>query len=597
MSAWLLAAVAGILLAALQYVRVAAPTGGRRVALATLRALALTIVAALLLDAPLGRPRTHAPWAFVDVSQSMTRGDTMLWRAAWDSAGATSADSIWAFGDSARRGDRAEQPRDAATRLRPVVERTTAGGIPAILITDGETQDSAALDGLNTGSRIIVLPRRSHRDAAVASLEAPRAAVDGDSLDLRVIVSAGADGAAAGALTLQLERRLLGRWPVAEMSAWAERQLDLRVQATGAQGAAILRAAIASPGDQEPRNDTLAATIEVSRAASAVFVSTSPDQDARFALAILRGALALPTRGFLRVAPGAWRLESSLAPVAESEVRQALRDAPVAIVHGDTALFGPLSGAAFGPLALIVPPESEDGEWYVAGTPVSPLSGALAALPLDSLPPIVAGPPASGEWIALEARRGREPTRRPVVVGRDSPRRVIVTGSGFWRWRFRAGASADAYAALWGSIFDYLAAERADRRGAVPDQGSVRAGQTIRWRRGSAADSVVRVLFQRRGAAATDSLLLRFAAGVATLETAPLAPGIYDVTVPGGRATIAVNASAELLPSRPRLRSGAVGGRTVRDEARRARNAPWLYALAIALLCAEWVARRRAGLR
>src|SRR5205085_2498571 len=127
--------------------------------------------------------------------------------------------------------------------------------------------------------------------------------------------------------------------------------------------------------------------------------------------------------------------------------------------------------ATLGPLALMVPPDVDDGEWYAAGTPVSPLSGVLAALPLDSLPPVSAGEPAHGAWTALEARRGREPLKRAVVVGSDSPRRtVVITASGFWRWRFRGGVGADAYAALWGGIFDWLAAERADRRGAVPDE-------------------------------------------------------------------------------------------------------------------------------
>jgi hypothetical protein len=598
MSAWLIALAIGAAVAALQYARLRAPSGSVRILLAAMRALAIAIVVALLLDAPLGRARPIPPWAFVDASLSMTRGDTSLWRVAWDSARRVGAESLLVFGDSVRRGDPASRPADATTHLRPVVERTIATGRPVVLVTDGETQDSSALDALTTGSRVIVLPRRPQRDIALTTMEAPRAGVEGDSLAIRMTVAAGSEGAAAGQLTLHLDRQLLGRWPLDAMSPWAERQYDLRIRVEGAQGAGILRAVAAVPGDLEARNDTLSAVIEISRAASAVFVSTSPDQDARFAVAILRGALALPTRGFLRVAPGQWRHEGSLAPATEAEVRQAFRDAPIAILHGDTTVFGPLRTATMGPVALLVPPESEDGEWYATSTPISPLSGALAALPLDSLPPIAAGVPATGDWTALEARRGREPTRRAVVVGRDSPRRVIVTGAGFWRWRFRAGASADAYAALWGGIFDWLAAERADRRGAVPDAGVVRAGQMIRWRRGSSADSVVRASLQRRSATPTgDSLTLRFPAGLATVETPPLPSGVYDVTVPGGRTVLVVNESAELVPLRPRLRSSAVGRRARSDDARRARTTGWLYALAILLLCAEWVARRRAGMR
>ncbi|HYC51397.1 MAG TPA: hypothetical protein VEB19_09850 [Gemmatimonadaceae bacterium] len=600
MTAWIIAALVGTAAAALSYLRLRAPSAPWRVLLGALRAAALAILVALLLDAPLGRPRVAAPGVFVDASLSMTREGAQLARIAWDSVRGAGGDSTWVFGDSVRDGEEASPVVDGNSRVRPVVERTMASGRPAVVITDGELQDSSALDGLVSGSRVIVLARPARPDAALVSMDAPRAAVDGDSLAIRITVAAGAQGAQAGTVTLLMDAQQLGRWPLEAMSAWSERQLDVRVRAAGVQGAAVLRAAVSSPGDAEARNDTLAAIIELSRAASAVFVSTSPDQDARFAIAVLRGTLALPTRGFLRVAPGMWRNEGSLTGTTEADVRQALRDAPVAILHGDTAIFGPPRGATLGPLALIVPAEADEGEWYVAATPVSPLSGALAAIPIDSLPPIAAGTPATGAWTAVETRRGRDPVRRPVVVGQDEPRRVVtVTGSGFWRWRFRAGASADAYAALWGGIFDWLAAERADRRSAVPDLNSVRAGQLIRWRRGSSADSVVRVVIQPRAVSPgkTDTLTLRFTSGSAVHETGALPQGIYDVIVPGGRTMLAVNASSELLPTRPRLRSGSVGSRVQVDDARRARNRGALYVLVVLLLCAEWVARRRLGLR
>lgn len=599
MTAWLIAAAVGVLAAALVYAPLRAPAAPWRLALGLLRAGAIALVVALLLDAPLGRARPARPVVFVDASLSMGRENAALARVAWDSARAAGADSIWSFGDSVRAADAGVAPGDGTSRLRPVVERTMAGGRPAVIVTDGELADSSALESLVRGSRVVVIPRPPRPDAAVATLEAPRAAVEGDSLDVAVTLMAGAEGAAGGTLVLSLDDASLGRWAVAPMSAWSERRMELRVRASAAGGVALLRAAVSSPGDAEPRNDTLVSPIEMARAARAVVVSTSPDQDVRFAIAVLRGALALPTHGYLRVAPGTWRNEGSLTPATETDVRAALRDAPVAILHGDTMIFGAPRSVTRGPLALLIPAEAEEGEWYPVATPASPLSGALAALPLDSLPPVAAGAPAAGDWTALEARRGRESVRRPLVTGRDEPRRVVtVTGSGFWRWRFRGGASADAFAALWGGVFDWLAAERADRRGAVPEHLQVRAGEVIRWRRGSAADSLVRVVLQPRAAAGGDTLVLRFGAGASSVESRALPPGIYEVIVPGGRTTLAVNASAELLPTRPRLRSASAGARThVDDDARRARNKPILFVLVLALLCGEWIVRRRLGLR
>ncbi len=596
MSAWIIAVVAGVAVALVQYVR-GAPTAAQRLGLGALRALAVAGAVALVLNAPLTPPTVVRPAVFLDASRSMTRGDSAVWHVAWDTVNALAPDSLWAFGDSVYPTKRGDRPTGNSSHSRPVVERAMATGRPAILVTDGELRDSSALDALVSGSRVVVVPRAPQRDLAVMSLDAPRAAVQDDSLALRIILGAAALGASAGTMTVLLENEVLGRWPFDSVSAWGERQIDVRVKAAG-QGSAVLKVALSSTGDVEPGNDTLGASVELSRAASAVFVSTSPDQDARFAIAVLRGALSLPTRGFLRVAPGRWRHEGSLTPVTEVEVRQAVRDAPVAILHGDTAIFGPPQLATAGPLALIVPAESEDGEWYAIATPPSPLSSSLAALPLDSLPPMQAGVPFVGEWVALEARRGREEVRRAVVTGRDTPRRVaVISASGLWRWRFRGGASADAYAALWGGIFDWLAAERADKRGAVPDERLVRAGDQIRWRRGSSSDSVVRVVVQRRRATRADTIVLRFAPGVAAIETPGLDAGTYDVTVPNGRATLVVNAPTELLPARPTLESGGVGRRSAADAGGGARLAGWFYALVIALLCLEWFGRRRAGLR
>jgi hypothetical protein len=600
MTAWLIAAAAGLVAAALVYVPLRAPAPGWRVGLALLRAAAVALVLALVLDAPLGRARPARPAVFIDASLSMGREHGDLARVARDSARAADGDSLWLFGDTVRPHAGDAPAADAASRLRPVVERSMAGGRPAVVVTDGEVADSSALESLVSGSRVIVLARPARPDAAVASLDAPRAAVEGDSLDVTVTLLSGAQGAAAGTLSLMLDAATIGRWPVAAMSPWSERRVEMRVRAGAAGGVSFLRAVVASPGDAEPRNDTLTTPIELARAARAVIISTSPDEDVRFAMAVLRGALALPTHGYLRVAPGVWRNEGALTPVSETEVRAALRDAPVAIIHGDSMIFGPPRAATRGPLALMIPAEAEDGEWYPVATPASPLSGALAAIALDSLPPVAAGSPATGDWVALEARRGREAIRRTLVTGRDEPRRVVtVTGSGFWRWRFRGGSSSDAFAALWGGIFDWLAAERADRRGAVPERLQLRAGDVVRWRRGSAADSLVRMVVQSRAAAAAgpDTLVLRFGSGVSVLESQPLAAGLYDVLVPGGSTVLAVNASAELLPGRPRLQSGRVGSRTHVDEARRARNKPLFYIIILALLCVEWMARRRLGLR
>jgi hypothetical protein len=475
-----------------------------------------------------------------------------------------------------------------------------------VVVTDGELDDAEAARALPGGSRIVVVPHRPQRDLAVSSIDIPRAVVSGDSVEARISLAAGGTGARAGTLALTLDGKQIGSAPVDSLGAFAERTVSIKTKLDAPAGSSVLRAIVASAEDAERRNDTLSVAIDVSRAATAVFVSTSPDFDARYSLAVLRGSLGIPTRGFFRVAPGEWRVEGALTPIAEADVRQALREAPVAIIHGDTAAFGAPRAATLGPLALIAPVGAE-GEWYASAAPASPLTPSLSGVVWDSLPPVAVAPSVpAGSWQGVEVRRGRGEEKKAIVVGSDEPRRVaVIAASGLWRWRFRGGVASDAYTALWGGIFDWLAAQRADRRAAVPDERMLRAGDPIRWRRGSPTDSLVAVALRLRpdgvakgnAGSRTDSLTLRFPSDVNVVESKPLAPGIYEVSTRGGTSLLAVNPSREWLPRAPRVVSGAVRGSVSADSAPRLRDQWWAYALAMLLLCGEWIIRRRRGMR
>jgi hypothetical protein len=80
-------------------------------------------------------------------------------------------------------------------------------------------------------------------------------------------------------------------------------------------------------------------------------------------------------------------------------------------------------------------------------------------------------------------------------------------------------------------------------------------------------------------------------------ESQPLAAGVYDVRMRGGSAVLAVNPSREWLPRPRTVRSGRVGSGAPLGDAPRLRSLGWAYALTLALLCAEWLTRRRVGLR
>jgi hypothetical protein len=84
---------------------------------------------------------------------------------------------------------------------------------------------------------------------------------------------------------------------------------------------------------------------------------------------------------------------------------------------------------------------------------------------------------------------------------------------------------------------------------------------------------------------------------VSIAESAPLAPGLYDVRYRGGAALLAINRSREWLPRAPNVSAGAIGDAPALGDAPRLRTMPWIYAVVLGLLCLEWIARRRRGWR
>ncbi|MGV3708916.1 MAG: hypothetical protein ACO1Q7_08740, partial [Gemmatimonas sp.] len=331
-------------------------------------------------------------------------------------------------------------------------------------------------------------------------------------------------------------------------------------------------------------------------------------------LSVLRGALDVPARAYLRLAPNVWREEGSLRAVTEADVRSRLQSAGMAIVHGDTS-WGAVSKRTQGAYALWSPAPpaalaragetAKLSEWYVTGAPPSPLTGALAGLPWDTLPPITAAAQAKGAFNILEARLGKTGAPVAVVAGRESAglRSLVISGSGYAGWSLRGGRSQAAFVALWGAMFDWLAASRGDAGVARPVAAVVRAGDPVRWRRGG-TDSAVTAVITRRvatGTASTDTLRLRFNASEAETVSAALPAGVYDVRVAGTSAAAAsvlvVNASRELVPRAPTLSTSAATRGLQAGTGPRVTDFGWIFGLALLLLCGEWVLRRNAGLR
>ncbi len=626
---WILALALGVAAAWLAYGRVGTLARSRALLLGALRALAVTLVAAILFGAPSAPPRPAPPLVAIDVSASSRRavGDensvVKVWRERLADAvrrDAPGADAFVTVGDSIRDITAADistlRSDDQGSRVRVAVDRAASLGRPLVLLTDGEVDDAEALAEAPAGSMVRVLANAPRTDGAIADLAVPVNATAGDTITVAATIIAGASATPDAQLRVLLDGLPPVQLPVPALGALTSTRVTGTLALPRGARTAIVRSVLLVPGDAEPRNDTLSSVIEIGDRPSAVFVSTAPDLDVREALVVLRGALNVPTRAFLRVAPGVWRVEGTLAPISEDEVKAQAGAAGMLVVHGDTAWrprATPRSATGAKALWIPAPPTAiaragevaRTPEWYASGVPASPLAAALAVLPLDSLPPLTLAGPARGGIAVLTAQLGKRGEPVPAIAARteNGVRTIVVSGSGYAGWALRGGRSAEAFGALWGAIFDWLAAARGDVRAARPITALLRAGEPVAWRRGG-ADSVVAVRLSRRGASATpdngsaiDTLTLRFTGASFETMSPALAAGVYDVQAEGGASVLVVNPSREWVPRAPTVRDGVRSRGALSSDAPRLADAGWPFVLALLLLCGEWIGRRAGGYR
>jgi hypothetical protein len=579
--------------------------------LGALRGAAYLLLLAILLGAPAGRAVPLAPLVALDASESWRRAADPAWLDnAMDSVRELAGDSVILAGDSARmvsvRDAVTNGARDQQSRLQPAIDLAAALGRAVVVVTDGEIDDAAAWQRLGAGSRVLMPARAAAIDLAVATLEAPTVATGGDTLDVTIGLVAGTAATQAGSLDLLLDGASVVRVAVQPLEPLAARRVAVRLPLPRGTRTVALAAAVAAPNDVEGRNDTLVSTLEITDRPRAVFVSTAPDLDVREALRVLRGAVAIPARAYLRVAPNVWREEGTLAPVSAVDVERRAREAGLLVLHGDTAWAG-VAGVRRGALVLWTPAPppapprageiARPVEWFLSGAPGSPLSAALELLPFDSLPPLAVGTPLEGGVALLEARAGRAGARRVIASagGDGALRRVRITGSGYAAWVQRGGRSADAFSALWGAIFDWTSASEGAGRGVQVASAPVRAGEAVRWRRSSADSTAVLTLTAASGV--VDTVALRFAGSADVTESAPLAEGVYTVRDGDVTQRLVVNPSREWVPRAPVAAPVLEARGAPAAPARPVRDASWPFIAALLLLCAEWLLRRTVGLR
>ncbi|HEX4560321.1 MAG TPA: hypothetical protein VH113_00700 [Gemmatimonadales bacterium] len=552
-------------------------------------------------------PAGAAPVVLLDASLSLGVRPG-LWAQALDTARALAHGGvILRFGRTVAAFD-TTPPEDGASRLAPALTAAAARGGPIVIVTDGAIDDRDALPpDVIARARVVVLGHAAAPDAFVSSVEGPHQVAPGDTVRLRVTygkAGKGEGGSGNGEATLAVT---LAGWPLVSRkvvlpdSGTTTTDLTLPASHFPLPGWSPLVVGIHWPGDSEPRDDSRTFPIEVTTEAAAVVLGAPPDWDATFLARALGDVARVPVRYFTQITPGRWNDGLTLAPITLQRVQRVLRGARLVVEVGDPSRWPRVTAPS---LLLWNSAGGSAGDWYLAPAPSSPLVGALAAVPWDSLPPVLAALPTSpdsGATPVLQATRSRRGQPQPVVLVTQGTRgrRAVVNLAGLYRWDFRGGASQQAYRATVAGLVDWLLAGGSSASDwAHPDSLDIPAGLPVTWRwTGPGSPKPVGVTLAMASGAQTDTL--RFGAdGQAELS---LPPGTYRYTLADGhgRGLLVVDQYSD------EWRPGGQGGTTLDEQPGRTaaervvtdwRERWWLFALAIAAFATEWAWRRRMGL-
>jgi hypothetical protein len=188
---------------------------------------------------------------------------------------------------------------------------------------------------------------------------------------------------------------------------------------------------------------------------------------------------------------------------------------------------------------------------------------------------------------------------RPILIGHDSSgtRHLTTAGLGLWRWVLRGGAAREAYRAVVAAGTDWLLRTGAvETRAPLTVEPVAQRGEPLvfRWTGQDIPDSTVVSL---AGPDSAVTVILRYdPAGTAMVL---LEPGVYRWSAAGVRnaSGIAVveQYSDEYHPRSVTLTAG-LGESRMRLMVRRAREAWWLFLIAMAAFLSEWGWRQRRGL-
>lgn len=545
---------------------------------------------------------------------------------------------ILVFGDAvaASTADQLEgsAPAAASSRLLPALRAAAESGARAVtVVSDGRLTDAdfgglPVVPGLEVRLRVV---GATVANAGVADFAAPARAERGTPLAAEVTVFGEAAPGAAARIEVREEDRLVASVPVEIPPPGQVVRVPVDLPAPATEGVVRYAATVVLEGDGFAADDRRVRHVRVAAPrAGLVLLSLRPDWEPRHLLPVLEDVTGLSARGYLRVAGTRYlpigRGDEVGDELAEGELGTMLGAADIVVLHGvgatapawvrDAArnaarlLVFPAdrAGASLGGVAVA---GGVEGEWYVAADlPASPLAGQFAGLDLGALPPLTALHPATAPSgaVALQVHLGgRGAGEAALVLIAGEGRRVGVgLAEGYWRWAAREGTPRRAYRSLWAGVANWLfAGERPMTTGPPgPAEAVIARGSPVRWRVPGMAGEELGLLVAGAGETVLESTVAVDA--TETFTTPPLDPGAYDFVLSPGAGGEGTSGRFDVERYTGELRVppvlDAVAGSAAEGGGRAApvrplRTHPAPYMLVLALLCGEWIGRRRRGLR
>ena len=656
-TAWALYAfLAGIALAgAVLHYRRHEPGGRRRMVLALLRGSVLAVLILLLFDPTLpGGPAGTGPAVvLLDGSLSMALAGPdgrTRWQEALDLAATREADRVIVFGDgpaSPVQDPTGITPVGTGSRLGPALRAALESGAGRVtVVTDGAVEDAVEVAALVRSAPVEIrtVGEATAFNAGIVEVRAPRWVRAGGEAVVEITIGRlGEGGPDSLGVVVAVDGRELGRVRAETPPEGRLATTVIPVTVPEAEGGTLRLTASLVGGAGAPADDRRFAYVEVGEEPPGVaLVSFRPDQEPRFLLPVLERSLGVPARGWLRLGPDRFLRVGAGEEAGRGDgadrVRTALGQADLVVLHGlpagapDWAVAAArehprmlvFPGAASVPGLGLETGAHRPGDWYVADSvPTSPVAPLLAGLGSTGAPPLVGlrvPEVPAGFWTPLLVREGRRGTARPALIaGRAGDRRVAVAlGSGYWRWAFSETGGRPLYERLWAAVGGWLMEGGAGGSGPAvrPAPRLVPRGRPVDWVVGGhAAGGEGR----EEGSPATDSVRVRIRTWDGEMPvldtvvsvhgpgatTPPLPPGRYryrsrlraaesdgELTVESYSPELTRMATLEARES-----TGPPGGGVESGGGRPLHASPWPYLWAVLALCAEWVLRRRWGLR